>query len=190
MAQSKNSGALNLPLMIVAFLAMGAFLFWLNVTSEPTAFAIAEEGPEAVEQTPARLVQLAEVQGNPEGLVGERLRLRNVEVVLLVGSGAFMIEEEAGSGSPFLVRIDPTAISEQPTILPSDRVTIAGRIKAMSDSVITSWEEQGVFTAEGQRSLAAFAMHFLQADEIEVHTAEQPQADTPGSGDTDDGGAG
>jgi hypothetical protein len=190
MAQSKNSGALNLPLMIAAFIAMGAFLFWLNVTSEPTAFAIAEEGPDAVEQTPARLVQLAEVLGTPETYLEQRIRLRNVEVVLLVGSGAFMIEEEAGSGSPFLVRLDPAAVQEQPTIIPSDRVTVAGTIQPMSDSVITAWEDQGVFTAEGQRSLAAFAMHFLQADEVEVHTAGQPQADTPGSDDTDDGGAG
>ena len=34
---------LSLPLMVVAFLAVGGFLYWLNITAQPTEVAVAEE---------------------------------------------------------------------------------------------------------------------------------------------------
>ncbi len=190
MAQEKKRGSLNLPLMIVAFLAMGAFLFWLNVTSEPTEFAIAEER-EAEEETPAQLVQLSALQQDASTYDLTRVRVRDARVSLLVGSGAFMVESSEEGLPPFLIRIDPVQVDEEVTVLPQDRVTVAGLIQAMSDSVISAWEEQGVFTQEGQRALAEFAIYFLEADEIEVRTAT-PQGDGGGTGtdDEEDTGSG
>ena len=55
-------------------------------------------------------------------------------------------------------------------------MTVVGTVFMMSDSILSSWDEQGVFGGEGDRIVAEFATSFLEARVVE---AEGP---TPDSG--------
>lgn len=180
MAQTKRSGALNLPLMILAFLAIVGFLYWLNIASEPTEFAVAEENAE-VDLGEYTGVSLVELGDGPELFLDERIRLPNVQVTEIMGTDLFWFEMPVEEESePFLVRVDRTRVAADLQVLPEDVVTITGTVRAMSDSVITAWEELGVFTGQGQRTEAEAQSVFIDMDAVEIHTAapeEDPEAE-------------
>lgn len=187
MAQSKKSGSLHVPLMILAFLAMGGFLYWLNIASEPTEFVVAEEN-DLAELGPATSVSLVAFGDGPEEYQGERVRIPNVRVAQLMGPHMFWFDlpVEEDETESFLVRVNRNFVDEDMQILSEDVVTLAGRVGMMSDSVMTAWEEAGVFTEEGQRGEVDAVTVFLDADEIEIHTAgvEEEEEDPP-EGETD-----
>jgi hypothetical protein len=185
MAKAK-SGALNLPLMIVAFLAMGGFLYWLSVTSEPTEFAVAEENRTADLPT-ATSVSPVEFSEGPAGYVGERIRIPNVAVRDLTGLNLIWFHLANEEETPYLVRIDRRFVADDLQVLRDDVISLAGTVHAMSDSVLTAWEDLGIFTAEGQRGLVQAQESFIEADQIDLHTTREP-AEEPGDGDEADPG--
>lgn len=190
MAEAKKSGALNLPLMIVAFLAIGGFLYWLSVVSEPTDVAVAEEDPRAAlaVAVPVSPVQFAE---DPGRYVGERVRIPNVRVSAIMGMELFWFNLANEEETPYLVQMDREWIDSQVQILPDDVLTLTGTVHAMSDSVLEAMERAGAFTEEGQRGLVDAVETFIAADELELHSErageEQEEEDPPS--DEDDTGA-
>ncbi len=187
MAQSKKSGSLHVPLMVLAFLAMGGFLYWLSIASEPTQFVVAEENGQA-QLEPATSVSLVAFGDGPEEYAGERVRIPNVRVVQLLGPHMFWFDlpVEEDETEPFLVRVNRNFVDEDMQILGEDVITVTGTVGMMSDSVITAWEGAGVFTEEGQRGEVEAVSVFLDADEVQIHTAdvepEEDEEDPPGDG--------
>jgi len=168
MPQSKKSGALNLPLMIVAFLTIGGFLYWLSVTSEPTEFTVAEESLDD-QLGPALDLTLEQFGENADGYVGARIRLENVEVGNLVGADAFWFSFPQEDVNDYLVRVDRNRVDADLQILPDDRLTVSGTVHAMTDSVIEVWDQWGVFGDEAQRPPVLVLETFLEADSIGIH---------------------
>jgi len=184
MAQTKKSGAFNLPLMILSFVAIVGFLYWLSIASEPTELAVAEENGEA-ELGAYRGVSLVELGDGPEAFLDERVRLPNVRVTEIMGTHLFWFDlpREEDEVHPYLVRVDRTRVADDLQVLPEDVITLTGTVRAMSDSVVTAWEELGVFTDQGQRGRVEAESTFIDLDQVEIHT-DEPQ-DDPGSGNED-----
>lgn len=171
---SKQSGALNLPLMILAFLLMGGFLYWLNISSEPSQLAVAEEGSADRLRADSRPVSPAVLGAEAEDYVGELVRVSNIRADALFGPQAFWFlvptgeEDELAS---YLVRLNPEFLPDF-QVVPGDIMTVTGRVEAMSEEVITQWEGQGFFTEEGQRGLVAELQTYISAVHIEIHSSE------------------
>lgn len=168
MPQSKKSGALNFPLMIVAFLAIGGFLYWLSITSEPTEFTVAEESLDD-QLGPALDLTLEQFGENADGYVGSRIRITNVEVRNLVGADAFWFAFPQEDVNDYLVRVDRGRVDADLQILPNDRLTVSGTVRAMTDSVIDVWDQWGVFGDDAQRPAVMVLESFLEADSIGIH---------------------
>jgi len=177
-AKKTDSSKLTLPLMLGAFLIVGGFLYWLNISAKSVGVEVAE----AVEEAPAepgatgRTVQLAEVATAPAQFQGERVRLANLDVASRMGNFAFWVE--APGGNLFLVRMLPDVLAEGVSVTSSSFVTAEGLVHAMTDSVIDAWSAEGLITSDGQRAEASFAMAYLEADRVTVRD---------GSGGDDDG---
>jgi hypothetical protein len=183
MAQTKKSGAFNLPLMILAFLMIAGFLYWLNIASEPTEFAVAEENVTDLGDYTG--VSLVEFGDGPEAYMDQRIRIPNVRVTDIMGIHLFWFDLPVAedASEPFLVRMDRQRIDDEIQVLGDDVVTLTGTVRAMSDSVITAWEELGIFTQEGQRAEAEAQTTFLDLDSVEIHGVD---ADDDPDGQDDD----
>ncbi len=154
---------LSLPLMIVSFLILGGFLYWLSVTAEPTEVAIAEEttdeGPGA-----SAILALDDFLANPEGQLDAVVEITGARVASRLGTQAFWIGPD---DRPYLVKMGPEVIEAGTDVLVESIVNITGTVFMMSDSVLTAWDGQGVFSNEGDRIVAEFATSFLEAALVE-----------------------
>ena len=150
---------LSLPLMIVSFLIVGGFLYWLNVTAEPTEVAIEEEvgseGPRA-----SAILALDDFLANPEGQIDAVVEVTGARIASRLGTQAFWIGPD---DRPYLVKMGAELVEAGTEILVESTVNITGSVFMMSDSVLTSWDELGMFANEGDRIVAEFATSFIEA---------------------------
>ncbi len=167
MAQVQQS-KLSFPLMIMAFLTIGLFVWWLSTASESTEFALADEGAEAA------LVDAQQLIANPGAFEDELVELTSVEVEDLLGTHVFTFgseevdEEEDAEPARFLVRLDPDLIAAGLQVLPEDQVRLVGNVRAMSDSILEIWDAEAIFVTDEDRDTAASFPHFLHATEADV----------------------
>ena len=171
-----SADKLALPLMILTFILVGGFLYWLNMTAEPTEIAIEEAAPES-ESGASAILDLADFLANPEGQVDAVVEVTGARIASRLGTQAFWIGPD---DAPYLVRMSPALIEAGGEILVESTVNIVGTVYMMSDSVLASWDEQGVFANAGDRIVAEFATSFLEARSVEAQ----------GGGTPDSGGAG
>lgn len=154
---------LALPLMIVAFLMVGGFLYWLNVSAKSSEVAIVEETPDEGSGASA-ILSLQDFLANPEGQIDAIVEVTGARIASRLGTQAFWIGSDA---APYLVRMSPSLADAGIEILVESVVSVVGSVFMMSDSVLTSWDEQGVFSNEGDRIVAEFATSFLEATAID-----------------------
>lgn len=159
-------GATNLgtPLMIVAFVVIGGFMYWLSeqAAAERAQRAIEEEPVE--DTTPSvRVVAPGDIQMDASPFMGEEIRINATNVASLLGQQGFWLETP--SGSPFLISKGPEVMASGVTITPGTPVTVVGTVHEMNDSTLTAWTEAGTI-AEGDRIVAEFATHFIEATNV------------------------
>lgn len=182
-------GATNLgtPLMIVAFVVIGGFMYWLS------AQAAAERAMQEVEETPVdtmpsvRVVPIEDVQSDASPLVGEEIRLQGINVASLLGEQGFWLETP--SGNPFLVSKGPEVTAAGVTVGQGDRVAVIGVVHEMNDSTLNAWTEAGTIV-EGDRIVAEFATHYLLASDVQTTGGGGAAADTTGGGGNEGEGGG
>lgn len=155
---------LSLPLMLLAFVLVGGFLYWLNITAEPTEVAIVEEvddrGP-----TASSILSQEDFLANPEGQLDATVEVTGARIASLLGTQAFWIGPDE---SPYLVKLSPELMEAGTEITPEAMVNITGTVFMMSDSVLTAWDSLGAFGNEGDRIVAEFATSFLEAAAMRV----------------------
>lgn len=167
-ASRRGAANLGMPLMIVAFLGMAGFLYWLNVqaTADKASRQVVEEpvvvGPD---MSGATGVAGADLQVDPGPYVGMVIRVEGLTVVGAVGTQGFWLE--LPNKNPFLVSMSEGLKAEGVTVTAGQKVTVAGRVYAMGDSVLTAWSTAGTI-GEGDRLAAEFATHFIEADAVVV----------------------
>ncbi|MEZ4415152.1 MAG: hypothetical protein R3E10_05305 [Gemmatimonadota bacterium] len=157
------SGAATL-LMIVAFLAIGGFMYWLSLTAEPSqAVMVEEEEPEAMPGEGA-LVTVADFTGNPAGYVDQTIRMEDIEVVSLLGNHAFWTK--LTNDQPYLVRVDPALFVNGLVLTAGGTADVSGTVRIMSDSVLDAWQNGGSFTNDVNRIEAEFAESYIDATRV------------------------
>lgn len=169
MAQSSR-GSLSTVIMIVAFLGIGGFMYWLYIASEPTEFAVAEEG----EQT--RLVSLSEYAQNPAAHQDGRIELDGVEVQEPMGTHLFFFEVP-GYGA-YLARVDRELVEDGLILLPGDRGRVVGSVRSITEATIDGWEAEGLFApGSGHRERAATMASYLHVEEVELTASAEMEVE-------------
>lgn len=184
-------GATNLgtPLMIVAFVVIGGFLWWLGqqAAAERAMQAAQEEAAAAEDTVPTvQTVPVGDIEVDATPYVGQEIRIAGTNVASLLGDQGFWLETPGGN--PFLVSMGPEVQAAGVNVTAGSRVTAVGTIHEMNDSVLTAWVDGGSI-AEGDRIVAEFATHYLEADDVLV-SGGAAAADTAGAGNQGSGGSG
>lgn len=161
-----GEGRRSAILMTVAFLSMGAFLFWLSVTAHTPEVAIIEVSTSDSLAASAVTVQAAVLGADPMAQAGQLIRVEDVNVAGTIGSTAFWTEL-AGRPDPFLVHMDAMVAADSITVAAGDRVTVVGSVYTMSDSVADAWEAAGSIS-ENQKFEVTFAASYLEIMDLMV----------------------
>ncbi len=77
---------LSLPLMILAFLAVIGFLYWLNITAEPTQVAIVEERMERTSGASA-ILNVTDFLSDASQYEGQLIEVTEARVASRLGEG-------------------------------------------------------------------------------------------------------
>ncbi len=170
-------GAANLamPLMVISFALMAAFLWWLNGQAEMSAMSAVE--PASADTMPAiaaTAVTPDELLNVPQQFEGQLVAVSDLDVADVVGTQAFFLDLPQ---SPFLVKLDSTLVSQGETA-PMGRVSVVGTMLAMNDSIVNDWITSGAIAAVDQL-IVEFATHFIEAVRVSV---QEPQGGSPGAG--------
>jgi hypothetical protein len=168
MRSQRGAVEMGTVIMILAFVVIGGFIYWL---SDQVA---AERELQIVEDTTAQMVddaygdavpvRASDIMLDASPYAGQLVRLEPQTVLSLVGQQGFMLDFPTG---PFLVSYSDQQIADGFTVVPGNVVRVVGRIVAMTPEVAGGWQEAGRLN-EGERLVAEFAVHFLQAEDIEV----------------------
>jgi hypothetical protein len=164
-ASRRGAVDMGMPLMILAFVVIGGFLFWLNgQAAEEREMRLVEE-TEAPEEEPTGIQTLtpADIQSDATPYEGQEVRLQGATVASLLGTQGFWLETP--SGNPFLVSLAPEVMASGTSVEPGASATVQGVVVTMSDSILTAWTEAGTI-GEGDRIIAEFATHFIEATDV------------------------
>ncbi len=156
----KGAAGTAMLLMMVAFLGIGGFMYWLNVAAAETQVLVEENGSGTDSQ--AMGMAFSQFASDPAAHMEADVSVRGVEVASVMGEYQFWTQLDPNT--PFLVRLNPEVVSGGLAFAYGDALTVTGRVRAMSDSVLAEWIASGTLT-EDQRFEAEFAENFLEVSE-------------------------
>lgn len=163
---------LALPLMILAFVLFGAFLFWLSATAEPTEPPVMEEDDDSGDTSGVTTtVQPGQLGAGAGGFVGQTVRVQST-IEALVGPQAFFI---ATPSNPFLVRMDSSLVARGLTVEAMQEAIIVGTVEERTDEIVAAWQEDGSID-DNNLPLVLFAEHYLLARQIQVSDPDTASA--------------
>jgi hypothetical protein len=153
--------------MILAFLAVAAFMYWIAITAEPTQVNIAEEPTEDTASAVAAIASDLFLTG-PAQYLDRAVSVSAARVSSRLGTQAFWIGPD---DRPFLVKMAPELLATNPQVLVEQIVNITGTVRMMTDSALAAWEASGAFPGAGDKIVAEFAVGspILEATAIAVH---------------------
>jgi hypothetical protein len=165
---SRKGGAekYGLPMMVLTFVLIAGFLYWLNVTAQPTEVEVVEVG---ATETGLTTVTLEVFRAGPEVYDGQEIRITETRIASLLGEQAFWAGPD---DNPFLVKISQELLEQGVSLEPGSIVTVIGTVTMMSDSVLSAWDEAGAFQSEGDRIVAEFAERFVEIRAVEGYGVE------------------
>ena len=158
---------LSLPLMILAFLVVVGFLYWLNVTAEPTEVVIVEE-EDPRESTASAILSVEDFLTDAGQYQDQTVEVTNARVASRLGPQAFWIGPD---DAPFLVKMGAELVEAGTEVGLEDQVTLVGTVYTMTDSTHAAWDALGAFPNEGDKIVAEFA---IGSPFLEVTTVEGP----------------
>ena len=176
-ASRRGAVDMGMPLMIIAFLVIGGFMWWLKgqADSEKEARAIEEaellaeqarqDSIEALEAASTDINVLVQPGVDLAEFEGRMIRGVGYEVASQLGTQGFWVNTEYGN--PFLVIYSEAMLAEGVSVAQGDLVELTGDLFAMEASFLDDWTEAGTITAN-DRVIAEFATHFIQADAVTV----------------------
>ncbi len=160
------SDKLSLPLMVLAFVFVGGFLYWLSLKAVPTEVVIVEEEVDRASGASA-ILDVVDFLADPGQYDGQVVEVTRARIVNRLGEQAFWMGTADG---PFLVKMSPALLETGPIIQVEQVVTVVGQVHILTDSVLTAWDALGTFATETDRFLAEFALEspFLEAESVET----------------------
>ena len=171
---------LSLPLMVLAFVVVGGFLYWLNITAQPTEVAI-EEGPVETESGASISLLLVDFLADPAVHDGQIVEVTGARVASRLGAQAFWVGTDA---SPFLVKMAPELVEAGTEVMLESIVTLVGPVSELTMETLAVWDSLGAFPNEGDKIVAEFAVgsHFLEATAIVLPAAAGSEGEGGDSG--------
>ncbi len=167
-ASRRGAVSLSVPLMIAAFVAIGGFLYWLNLQAAEyeAAQLIEEEIPEEVVTIEgAVMVAATDIQTDAGPFEGQRITLTDLPVASPLGTQGFWLEMP--NRNPFLISLNDDLMAQGSMTSQGQTVTVTGIVFAVNDSIIESWSTAGT-VSEGDRLAAEFVTHFIEAVLVQV----------------------
>ncbi|HET7273559.1 MAG TPA: hypothetical protein VFI91_00145 [Longimicrobiaceae bacterium] len=150
---------------IIAIVAVIALMVWLAGRSADltTAVPVETDSADVATTTPAgEAVELAAIAAAPDTFIGRTVAVSGVPVAATLGERAFWAE--ISGANPFLVVLAPE-VANADVIAVGSTLDVSGSVAAVSDSLVTQWVDGGSIP-ESSRAEAAFATHYLLAEEI------------------------
>lgn len=165
---NRGEGGLGAILSVVALVAIGAFMFWLNQQSNEID---AERAAAAAAQAEAeRDVSAGDLLADPTGSIGRHAVMDSVRVAAGLGQAVFALALTDSVAFPVLMDSDPIQRLRAAgiTLYGGDVVYVAGRIYPLNDSIRGAWVTQGAVD-EGMRADIPTSPSFLLADSVVVY---------------------
>ncbi len=166
-------------LAVVAVIAVAALIWWLAVNAQPTQIEVAEEtgadSAAAAQDAGVPVLTLSDFAANTDSLQGHTIRMNGLQVASTLGTQAFWIQ--LPNSVPFLVKLDSAAVAKGAPLGSGARVSLTGTVHAMSDSVLSAWQQSGAIQGS-QKDEASFASAFIEAHRAQVK-AGNPQGGAP-----------
>jgi hypothetical protein len=176
-ASRRGAVDMGMPLMILAFIVMGGFVWWLKGQSDAEmearriaeAEAIAEQAArdsaEAAARASTDINALIQPGVDMTEYEGQRIRGADYEVASQLGTQGFWVNTEYGN--PFLIIYPDEMLADGTSVSPGDRVNVTGELMPMDPAVLDEWTAAGTITAN-DRVIAEFATHYVVADQVTV----------------------
>lgn len=164
---------LSLPLMILAFLVVIGFLYWLNVTAEPTQVPIVEEAEDTRGSGASAILDVTDFLAAAGQYEGQVVEVTSARISSRLGPQAFWIGPD---DAPFLVKMGSDLVAADTEILVEQTLNLVGTVWVMTDSAHAAWDAEGAFPNDGDKIVAEFAIGspFLEVTSV---------GDSGGSGD-------
>ena len=165
---NRGEGAIGAILSVVALVAIGAFMYWLNLESQAIEAERAEAAAAAVEAE--RDLNAGDLLADAASAVGRSVVIDTIPVAVGLGPGAFAIALSETVAYPVL--LSPDAIQRlrmaNITLYGGDRVYLDGRVYTLNDSIRVAWVTEGAVN-QGMEESIPTGPTFLLADSILVH---------------------
>jgi len=165
---NRGEGGLGAILSVVALVAIGAFMFWLNQQSDQVDAERAAAAAAAVEGE--RNVTAGDILADPSGTIGRHAVMDSVRVAAGLGQAAFALALTDSVAFPVLMASDAIQRLRMAniTLYGGDIVYVEGRIYPLNDSIRGEWVTQGAVD-EGMRASIPTTPSFLLADSVVVY---------------------
>jgi len=165
---NRGEGGLGAILSVVALVAIGAFMFWLNQQSneiDAERAAAAEAAVEAEQDLTA-----GDILADLAGAIGRHAVMDSIRVAAGLGQAAFSLALTDSVAFPVLMANDAIQRlrAANITLYGGDVVFVAGRIYALNDSIRGEWVAQGAVN-EGMGESIPTTPSFLLADSVVVY---------------------
>jgi hypothetical protein len=182
-ASRRGAADLGMPLMILAFIVIGGFLYWLSgqaaaerAQREVLEEQMAEEDESSFEsEGDVQLGEMTAVGVDPETFVGETIRGLGYEVASVFGTAGFWVNTP--SGNPFLVTYTEELKAAGVTVGQGDYVNVVGELLRMELSYLDEWLAEGAIN-ENDKIIGEFATHFVAADDVEIVDPPEGEGNT------------
>ena len=188
-ASRRGAVDLGMPLMILAFLVIGGFMYWLNgqaaaekqAQADAAAALLAAEEAEN-EAATVETVAIGDIEVDPEPFVGTKLRSEGA-VASMLGTQGFWLATP--SGNPFLVAWSEELLAEGATVSMGDTIAVEGTVTEMQPLTLVEWSTAQTIS-ETDRIVAEFATHYIAADRVD-HLVGQGGGDEGSEGEPSEG---
>jgi hypothetical protein len=160
---SKGGAGIGVLLSVIAIVAVGVFMFWLNQRvaelPDPDA-AVVEEAP----------LTAADVLAGSGPIIGRRAQFDSIPVAMGLGRAVFSVALDDSTAYPVLLNADWVARlqARETRMYGGDRVSVLGQIFSLNDSIRVEWVNQGAVD-QGMVVSLPRTSSFLLADSVEVH---------------------
>lgn len=166
---NRGEGAIGAILSVVALVAIGAFMYWLN--TESRAVEAEREAAAAAALEAVRDLNAGDLLADPSGAVGREVVIDTIAVAAGLGQGVLTLALSETVAYPVL--LSPDAIQRMrmaniTNLYGGDRVFVSGRVYTFNDSIRGEWIAQGAVNA-GMEGSIPMSPTFLLADSLVVH---------------------
>ncbi len=165
---NRGEGGLGAILSVVALVAIGAFMFWLNQQSNQVDAERAAQAAAGVEAE--RDLSAGDILADPTAVIGRHAVIDSIRVAAGLGQAVFSLALTDSVSFPVLMASDAIQRLRMAniTLYGGDVVYVAGRIYPLNDSIRGEWVRQGAVN-QGMGGSIPATPSFLLADSVVVH---------------------